>query len=96
MAIFLTVSEAAQRLRVSPQTIYGWVHVQKIPFRKHGGRLIFDSDDLDIWSKSTEVRPSCEVSSNSHQSRAIRSVRRKAGSLKSKYHDENATSKTEV
>ena len=54
---FLTASEAARFLRIKAATIYDWVHQRKIPFRKHGGRLVFVQADLQAFSKSTEVLP---------------------------------------
>lgn len=54
---FLNVSEAASFLRVSISTLYGWVHQRRIPFRKHGSKLVFSRTDLEGWSKTQEVRP---------------------------------------
>jgi excisionase family DNA binding protein len=41
---FLTVEEVAELLRVKPRTIYNMVSQRRIPFRKAGRQLIFDSD----------------------------------------------------
>jgi excisionase family DNA binding protein len=54
---FLDVTEAAQFLRVRPATLYAWVHERKIPYRKHGSRLVFRADELEGWSERQAVRP---------------------------------------
>ena len=54
---YLTPLEAAAHLRVTKATIYTWVHHRRIPFRKHGGRLVFTTADLDAWSASTLTPP---------------------------------------
>lgn len=68
---FLTVEEAAAYLRVSRATLYGWVHERRIPFRKHGSRLIFSEIDLLAWSKSNEIRPLDECSESPSVARGI-------------------------
>ena len=46
---FLNVSEAAEMLRVSPRTVYGWVSQRLVPHRKAGRRLIFlESEVIDF------------------------------------------------
>jgi excisionase family DNA binding protein len=42
----LDVTEAAAFLRIKRSTLYGWVHERRIPFRKHGGHLVFWLPDL--------------------------------------------------
>lgn len=51
---FLTVSEAASFLRIAQQTLYRWRHESRIPYRKHGGKLVFYKPDLIEWSKAQE------------------------------------------
>ena len=46
----MDVEEAAHFLRVKPATLYGWVHERRIPFRKHGRRLVFSVADIMSWS----------------------------------------------
>lgn len=46
----LTVSEVAAMLRVEVSTIYVWTSKRKIPFRKVGGRLRFDHDEILAWT----------------------------------------------
>lgn len=48
--IFLTVEEAAARIRVKPGTLYNWVHKGIIPYRKHGGKVILVWAELERWS----------------------------------------------
>jgi excisionase family DNA binding protein len=52
---FLNVQEAAFLLRVRCATLYIWVHQRRIPFRKHGGRLVFSRCDLLKWSEARKV-----------------------------------------
>lgn len=46
----LTVAEVAALLRVEVSTIYVWTSKRKIPFRKVGGRLRFDRDEILRWT----------------------------------------------
>jgi excisionase family DNA binding protein len=46
----LTISEVADLLRVEVSTIYVWTSKRKIPFRKVGGRLRFDYDEIISWT----------------------------------------------
>ena len=43
----MTVQEAAQVLKVSPSTLYGWVWQRRIPFVKVGRSLRFEMDALE-------------------------------------------------
>lgn len=49
---FLTVEEVAAYLRVANSTIYNWVYSKRIPYRKHGGCLVFHKAEIDAWSES--------------------------------------------
>lgn len=51
---FLEVPEVAILLRVSKRTIYDWVSLRKIPFRKAGTRTIFDRDEILAWTRPEE------------------------------------------
>ncbi len=53
----LNVSQAADFLQVKVATVYSWVHKQKVPYRKHGSRLVFSRDSLLKWSAAQEVAP---------------------------------------
>lgn len=48
--IFLTVEEAAARIRVKPGTLYNWVSKGIVPYRKHGGKVILVWAELEEWS----------------------------------------------
>ena len=58
--IFLTPLEAGDLLRVKLTTVYRWVQIRKIPFRKHGRILRFEKNSLLEWSKRTEIKPFSE------------------------------------
>ena len=55
--VFLGINEAAGMLKISPATLYGWIHQRKIPYRKHGRRVIFHRHDLENWSEGQRVEP---------------------------------------
>ena len=48
---FLKVEEVADLLRCKKRTIYDMVEQERIPFRKVGGRLLFDLDEIIEWTK---------------------------------------------
>ena len=48
---FLSVQEAAELLRVSPRTVYGWVTQRLVPHRKAGRRVIFLESELLEFTK---------------------------------------------
>jgi len=54
---FMDVEEAARLLRVKVATIYAWVHQRRIPFRKHGRKLVFLPSELTTWSTQQRVTP---------------------------------------
>jgi len=54
---FLTIEETSSLLRVTKSTLYTWVHQRKIPFRKHGGRVVFNKQELDDWSREQSFAP---------------------------------------
>jgi len=51
----MSVSEAAQFLRITVPTVYAWVHERRIPHRHHGRRLVFSRNDLEKWSEAHAV-----------------------------------------
>jgi excisionase family DNA binding protein len=53
---FLSVREAAEFLRVSPRTIYGWVSQNALPHRKAGRRVLFLESELLDWTKPNSRR----------------------------------------
>jgi len=48
---FLKVEEVAGLLRCKKRTIYDMVEQERIPYRKVGGRLLFDADEIIEWTK---------------------------------------------
>jgi len=47
---FWTVTDLAEYLRVSPKTIYDWVHQRVIPFHKVRGTLLrFKPSEIERW-----------------------------------------------
>ena len=48
---FLKVEEVATLLRCKRRTIYDMVEQERIPYRKVGGRLLFDLDEIIDWTK---------------------------------------------
>ncbi|MGH9968826.1 MAG: helix-turn-helix domain-containing protein [Pyrinomonadaceae bacterium] len=48
---FLTVQEVADLLRCKKRTIYDMVEQKRIPYRKVGGRLLFDLAEIIEWTK---------------------------------------------
>ncbi|MGH9907050.1 MAG: helix-turn-helix domain-containing protein [Pyrinomonadaceae bacterium] len=49
----LTVEDVAQRLRISPRTVYAMVAQNRIPYRKPPGTnlLRFDPEEYFAWEK---------------------------------------------
>jgi len=54
LEINLVSKEAAKYLRVSLVTLYRWVSAGKIPYRRHGRRLIFVVRELEEWSSKVK------------------------------------------
>ncbi len=48
---FLRVEEVADLLRCKKRTIYDMVEQGRIPYRKVGGRLLFDLAEIIDWTK---------------------------------------------
>jgi excisionase family DNA binding protein len=48
---FLKVAEVTALLRCKGRTIYDMVEQERIPYRKVGGRLLFDADEIIEWTK---------------------------------------------
>lgn len=49
---YLTVSEVATMLRLTPKGIYKMVNEKRIPFRKAGAQLLFDPREINEWTKT--------------------------------------------
>lgn len=56
----LTIREIAQRLKVSPKTIYKWTHLRKIPVARAGRLLRFNETDVLNWMKQDVFIPRAE------------------------------------
>jgi len=79
----LDINEAAALLHIKPSTLYGWVHQRRVPFRKHGSKVLFVMSDLMAWSKAQDISPidgSGRLSPSFHGNGGKR--RRAASSLK--------------
>lgn len=50
----MTPAQCAEYLQVSIDTLYVWTSQRKIPFRKAGGALRFDFDEIVQWTKRTK------------------------------------------
>jgi len=62
--LFLNIHEASELLRIAEPTLYDWVHKRKIPFRKHGSRLVFSRTDLENWSQGHAVPQTTPLTSS--------------------------------
>lgn len=51
----MTPDEAAKYLNISKLTLYGWTSKRKVPFRKVGRLIRFEKDELDNWTRRSEV-----------------------------------------
>ncbi len=57
----LTVKETANFLRLAVPTIYGYIHLRKIPCFKKGKRLYFSKDALINWVKEGKLKTLSEI-----------------------------------
>lgn len=53
-ARFLTVTEAAELLRLAPKTLYSLVSQKRVPHRHAGRRLLFLESELIEWTRPVE------------------------------------------
>ena len=51
----LAIQEASDFLKVKVSTLYAWVYQRRIPFRKHGSRIVFQAEELRAWSEKRRV-----------------------------------------
>lgn len=51
---FMTVSEAAELLRLAPKSLYSLASQRRVPFRKAGRRLLFLESELIEWTRPSE------------------------------------------
>jgi excisionase family DNA binding protein len=54
MEKYLTVFELSKYIKRSTGATRNLVLRRKIPYRKVGGRLLFDKDEIDKWIKTSE------------------------------------------
>jgi len=50
MATLWRVEEAAEYLGIRPKTLYEWVRLDRVPYRKIGFNVRFDPDELALWT----------------------------------------------
>ncbi len=84
---FHTIQEAAEILRLASSTIYGLVHQRRITYRKHGSRVVFTEDDLNQFSKSSEIK-ALDIDSFREQNKYVKQYPSPEGakcSLKTEY-----------
>ena len=66
---YLTIEEAAERLKLSPHTLNRWRHRGEGPlFRDHGRRIVYHVDDLDRWSQDHQRQKARQYNSKKHAS----------------------------
>ena len=53
---YLSIFEASKYLTLARSTIYTYIHYQKIPFMKIGGRIVFEETVLDKWMQSKQKK----------------------------------------
>ncbi len=58
MQELLTIDETARVLKLKPKTLRNWIGMRKIPFKKIGRCVRFDSGSLEAWMKRKEVEES--------------------------------------
>lgn len=51
---FMTVAEAAEFLRLTPDALYTMVSERRVPYRKAGRRLLFERGELEAWTRPPE------------------------------------------
>ena len=49
---FLTVQEVCQYLKISNESLYGWIKKKNIPAHRVGKRWLFDKKELNAWVRS--------------------------------------------
>ncbi len=51
MAALWRVEEAAEYLGIRPKTLYEWVRLGRVPYRKIGFNVRFEPDELEQWTR---------------------------------------------
>ena len=52
---YLAINELAEYLRVKTGTIYSWVSQKKIPYKKFGRLVRFDTKEIEEWTKRRSI-----------------------------------------
>jgi excisionase family DNA binding protein len=55
---YMTVSQLAEYLQISKQTIYNWICKGEIPYSKIGRRVRFKREDIVRWSEDKKIEAS--------------------------------------
>lgn len=58
---FLTITQAAELLRVSVPTVYGYVHKRLIPHMKRSGKLYFSRKEVSEWLRASRKSTAAEI-----------------------------------
>lgn len=87
---FLTILDASEFLKVKISTLYAWVYQRKIPFRKHGSRVVFVASELREWSERRRVPESGDSPLNREWDAADKCDSESPSSLKTRRNEETA------
>ena len=49
---YLTVNDVCKYLKISNESLYGWIKNTNIPAHKVGKRWLFSKEELDAWVRS--------------------------------------------
>lgn len=64
--IILSVQQTADLIRLSVQTVYGYVSRNEIPYSKKGGRLYFLKSEIIEWIKEGRRMTHTEIKAQAH------------------------------
>jgi excisionase family DNA binding protein len=53
---YLDIKQAAEKLNISPWTLYKWYKVRRIPHRRFGSLIRFTPRSLDAWANRQKRR----------------------------------------
>ena len=54
-SLLMDIHAVAEKLGVSVNTVYAWIHQRRIPFIKVGRLVKFDERDIDKWIGEQKV-----------------------------------------
>jgi excisionase family DNA binding protein len=54
---YLTVKELSEYIKVKPKTLYNWANSGKIPAYKVNGFVFFQTQEVDQFIKSKQIKP---------------------------------------